>query len=881
MNTDLSPGELDPDEAVDIYNMLIHEPAQLRSRKGPTFKCAFPGTAYIAGIANNASPSAFASCTAQAVTGNALGANTRGIITFLSCPTASDYNHLLSPGTLSTGSGTVYAQSMPLLTYTFLGQGNTNTLYNTYIINADSANGWQVTCMNLQGASTGWEAAGQTAQYFGCAYYTSAEQIYRYWYPNFVTNPNPYAGTALFRWAGLQPPSSPKVWFYSLNNGALTGSVLYQFGNITSGVANATQTVSGDSVSHLVANQYVWIYDATMTTLRGGAPVKVSSVNVGAGTVTFTGSVTTTTGDIVATSPADPGATVGPAGYFMINMNDNATQWPYTYLITAVHGVALANTAATFSIDKPYGIGATVAQVPNRTYASTWQTTAIAPVLAAPMDVHNVHTYLNRLFVGRASLGAPLPLANGATLPTGLYQNGLAWSQAGNPEVWPVQNWALVDDNPQQSITGFATCGNTLLIFRQDSIFLMSGTDESNFSIQPFSLELGCLDGRSITPYRTGCIFMSRYGMYYTDGTQIRDLTQSKPAHGIRTAFRDTTRQFVGGPSGMSTQATTIIPGTDYALMSGHDASVSSIVGASGYQGDDYAMFLPGPNAQTISFYYIPNGSWFRFGNNDPTINLANSFWLYTTTGQHLNHKAVGFTQGAAYEMDRMVEAEFSSSEVYLSQTTNTALEAMLTSNWWTTVPAVGAQHTFTDYKPPLGYDYCIADNGAVTTSTRLTRGNIKIPLRIQYKDMMVGDGDTVRVDDIYVDHNCFYVASGGSLAPSVQGWNVSVAGDPELITSATQLSAIGAPTNLYNMVQPRYEGVQFVTTPPGSLYHGNYTSTPDGSQNWEIRAKTVRVIFDNVYLGAQTTAALSYKLFGSRLSVSTVMPVRVDNPVV
>ena len=113
MNTDLSPSLLAPDEAPDIYNYLIHEPGQLRSRKGPTFKAAFPGTSYVysaptpdmlgylpVGVAVTSNNKIVA--TAQSVTGNL----TRAIVSYMAVKytdtVQSTMYHRQTPG----GAGT-------------------------------------------------------------------------------------------------------------------------------------------------------------------------------------------------------------------------------------------------------------------------------------------------------------------------------------------------------------------------------------------------------------------------------------------------------------------------------------------------------------------------------------------------------------------------------------------------------------------------------------------------------------------------------------------------------------------------------------------------------------------------------------------------------
>jgi len=78
------------------------------------------------------------------------------------------------------------------------------------------------------------------------------------------------------------------------------------------------------------------------------------------------------------------------------------------------------------------------------------------------------------------------------------------------------------DENPlDDNITGFAKVANGLAIFTKSSIHLLTGTDETDFSLTEIVTGKGCHAPRSIAPILGGCMFMSNDGVYFFDGVQV------------------------------------------------------------------------------------------------------------------------------------------------------------------------------------------------------------------------------------------------------------------------------------------------------------------------------------------------------------------------
>lgn len=207
---------------------------------------------------------------------------------------------------------------------------------------------------------------------------------------------------------------------------------------------------------------------------------------------------------------------------------DPAFPFSYTYRITQ-------HTAgqAAFSIDRAFGIGATAAQVPSMVTLAT----VLTPITDIPLSytqIGHVALHRDRLFVGQ--LHSTVKVSG---IPAGRSVNAIAWSSEGEPNKWSSTNLAAVDDRADEAITGLASAGNgsVLLIFKRDRTFGLFGSSEDNFEIRLISSTYGCIDSHGIVAYDGGVIFPSARGLILYDGVSFRDLTQSRPGHGVRSTY--------------------------------------------------------------------------------------------------------------------------------------------------------------------------------------------------------------------------------------------------------------------------------------------------------------------------------------------------------
>lgn len=96
-------------------------------------------------------------------------------------------------------------------------------------------------------------------------------------------------------------------------------------------------------------------------------------------------------------------------------------------------------------------------------------------------------------------------------------------------------NKILMDNNTDDYGVGLATIRNAMLIFRHSSVWILRGSTTANYTIQPISTEVGCLDARSITEVDGGVYFLSHRGLMFTNGTSVVEV-ESAGRNSLRAA---------------------------------------------------------------------------------------------------------------------------------------------------------------------------------------------------------------------------------------------------------------------------------------------------------------------------------------------------------
>jgi len=120
-----------------------------------------------------------------------------------------------------------------------------------------------------------------------------------------------------------------------------------------------------------------------------------------------------------------------------------------------------------------------------------------------PSNVKYIVVHRSRAFAANSSAGT----------------SRLHYSSLDNPENWTATGdtgAGFIDIAPEDGdvITGISPMGPYLLVFKQNSTFILRGYKPSNFVVQQLSSNIGCLSNRSIVKADAFVIFLSKSGVF-------------------------------------------------------------------------------------------------------------------------------------------------------------------------------------------------------------------------------------------------------------------------------------------------------------------------------------------------------------------------------
>lgn len=111
----------------------------------------------------------------------------------------------------------------------------------------------------------------------------------------------------------------------------------------------------------------------------------------------------------------------------------------------------------------------------------------------------------------------------------GVQRNRVYFSRTGIPELLDLADGGYYFDIATNSgyvpyITGMASINGVLLVFTQAEVYAITGDSPANFTVNKVSGS-GCLAGNSIRTYEDSVIYLSKKGVFRTNGTQFVELT--------------------------------------------------------------------------------------------------------------------------------------------------------------------------------------------------------------------------------------------------------------------------------------------------------------------------------------------------------------------
>ena len=187
--------------------------------------------------------------------------------------------------------------------------------------------------------------------------------------------------------------------------------------------------------------------------------------------------------------------------------------------------------------DKAYFFDSTGAKTPTAVYDAGAGTLVTKQIPASAPKSAVGCVYKDRLVLAEGSTVrfSPLPKA------------GVA------PDNGPLAEWDDSSEWPtSDTIQGFAPMQGQILIFHTSMIERLRGTIapatnvDGNLSLDTLSDQVGCTIPSTIVPWRENVIFADERGVYLTDGTSIKSLTEQG---GVSDFWREAYRYRAAGPS--------------------------------------------------------------------------------------------------------------------------------------------------------------------------------------------------------------------------------------------------------------------------------------------------------------------------------------------
>ncbi len=120
----------------------------------------------------------------------------------------------------------------------------------------------------------------------------------------------------------------------------------------------------------------------------------------------------------------------------------------------------------------------------------------------------------------------------------------LVYSNLGDPTTWAINNWIDIRRDDGDIITALGVIGNSLYIFKNYSVWVMTGDPDASPYLQPVvggdatsnqtEIRIGCTSPRSLASTPDGLIFYSKYhGVYLVTSDGLREELSSNVSKDI------------------------------------------------------------------------------------------------------------------------------------------------------------------------------------------------------------------------------------------------------------------------------------------------------------------------------------------------------------
>ncbi len=146
----------------------------------------------------------------------------------------------------------------------------------------------------------------------------------------------------------------------------------------------------------------------------------------------------------------------------------------------------------------------------------------------APNGAYDVKGYLSRIWL----LGGIDTPGAGTThsCTTLFFTNPIVSGGGSSTSDWQdsisgLTNQIVMDRDTSDPGVALAIVRNGLIILRRTSTWLLRGTTSTTFVLAPVNRQVGCIDARSVVETASGVYFLSREGLMFTDGVNVKNVS--------------------------------------------------------------------------------------------------------------------------------------------------------------------------------------------------------------------------------------------------------------------------------------------------------------------------------------------------------------------
>lgn len=277
------------------------------------------------------------------------------------------------------------------------------------------------------------------------------------------------------------------------------------------------------------------------------------------------------------------------------------------------------------------------------------------------------------------------------------YRSRVYWSEPADPETWAALSYIDVSPDDGQEITGAYAFGETIMIFKNRSLFLLTGVDEKSFTLYPVDAQIGCEAPKTVRAAGAQLFFFDyRSGVWAFDGAGFEKIDEKINTYlleGINQAnaykssggvYRN--RYWLSVPWGASTTPNrTFVYDTENDAWTEYDFGVADAADLDG-------VFYAVGNRDAVGIFEMESGP------TDVAANIDAYFYTHwfapegPSTKHRLRRTDTAFTAAGDYNIHLDMYRNFGLSP-YVEQTVNTNPGGFIwdTAKWGTDAWGLGS----------------------------------------------------------------------------------------------------------------------------------------------------------------------------------------------